>query len=44
MVERTTMPRQHWADLCNRPADFFFSTYEAKKWGLVDHIIEEKSG
>jgi len=44
MAEYTKMPEKHWCKLCSKQGDAFFFADDALKWGIIDHIWDEKGG
>jgi ATP-dependent Clp protease protease subunit len=45
LMERyTAQPAKFWRRLCNKNHDVYFTADDAKEWGLIDHIWDEKDG
>ena len=43
MARHTRKPEEDWAAWIARKADYYFTAQQARRYGVVDHIVEERS-
>lgn len=42
MEKHTKKPVAFWKEQCEKVGDRYFSAHQAKEWGLIDHVVENK--
>ena len=44
MAKHTNQSAAFWRKHCEQIGDKYFDAYQAQKWGLIDHVWDEKDG
>lgn len=44
MASHTGLTANDWRKHCENVGDKYFDAYQAQKWGLIDHVWDEKEG